>query len=641
MKNRLLCVLVLLCTVPALSCAQHSSTDAAIDTSTTDGEDKINQSSTDDSANFDSEPKQIDSLETDTIEEDEHTTDTVDRDSSTHANDKWDTVTNMDTDMDTATMGTDNGDGSDHLSPDTVATPDTSTDSQTDTVTALDSDADTVFTDTNQTDNSCADITCNHGACENTGDRFKCTCDLGWQGDACDYPVTDCRFHVNVDADTDKADGLSWATAFATIQPAVDAAQIQMADSSSSSCEVWVSKGRYYIFDVDREDHIALAEGVHLHGGFAGNETQLSDRDIPANETIIDGRDMADSTMGVNNLVVPAGNNVISGLTFTKIFFDYRSGSAILAENIELEIKSCRFKEFNASSMLRLRNSIVRIEDSIFSDNDAYASGGAIQATDSDVTIVSCEFRNNTAFSGGGAIYATGFGVNTFTRITVKDSLFENNSSLGQGFGEGGAINLSVMSLTVENSRFVNNTANMGGAIYIDGRGTSDITNTVFSGNQVNREGAIIYIRDDHRLTLNHCSTANNNVTDYYSSVNFPAALYMLFDAEVDIRNSIFWNPSQTEITSEQAPKIEVTYSIVKNGYEGDVVIAEDPQFADDTSNELHLKVTSPAIDAGNSDGSPATDVTGAPRKDVPDVMDSGIGDIPFVDIGAYEYQPL
>jgi parallel beta-helix repeat protein len=67
--------------------------------------------------------------------------------------------------------------------------------------------------------------------------------------------------------------------------------------------------------------------------------------------------------------------------------------------------------------------------------------------------------------------------------------------------------------------------------------------------------------------------------------------------------------------------------------------VAADPGFADPAAYDFHITAGSPAIDAGTSDGAPATDIEGAARFDVPQVTNTGSGACPFTDLGAYEYQ--
>ena len=64
----------------------------------------------------------------------------------------------------------------------------------------------------------------------------------------------------------------------------------------------------------------------------------------------------------------------------------------------------------------------------------------------------------------------------------------------------------------------------------------------------------------------------------------------------------------------------------------------------DPDSKDFHLAAGSPAIDAADNTAVPKgidTDLDGNPRfVDDPDTEDTGFGDPPIVDMGAYEFQP-
>ena len=73
-------------------------------------------------------------------------------------------------------------------------------------------------------------------------------------------PTCPAIVHVTPAGD-DAGDGLSWATAKATVQAGLDAA------SALRGGEVWVAAGTYV-------EHVTLSAWVHLYGGFAGTEAR-------------------------------------------------------------------------------------------------------------------------------------------------------------------------------------------------------------------------------------------------------------------------------------------------------------------------------------------------------------------------------
>ena len=77
---------------------------------------------------------------------------------------------------------------------------------------------------------------------------------------------------------SDSNSGESWDAALKTIVKATEKAQ--------KGDEVWVAEGTYA-----ESKTVVNSKGVALYGGFAGTESQLSQRNISAHPTIIDGED--------------------------------------------------------------------------------------------------------------------------------------------------------------------------------------------------------------------------------------------------------------------------------------------------------------------------------------------------------------
>lgn len=77
----------------------------------------------------------------------------------------------------------------------------------------------------------------------------------------------------------DANNGLSWATAKRTVQAGINTAT----PTSDGGAQVWVKAGVY-------NERIILRSYVHVFGGFAGNETDRSQRNLYANESVLDGQ---------------------------------------------------------------------------------------------------------------------------------------------------------------------------------------------------------------------------------------------------------------------------------------------------------------------------------------------------------------
>ena len=94
-----------------------------------------------------------------------------------------------------------------------------------------------------------------------------------------------------VDADaTGTNDGSAWADAFTDLQDALAAAV--------PGDDIWVAEGIYKpvvppdsanVTDTERDARFQLKNGVGLYGGFAGDETERTERDVQAHSTILSG----------------------------------------------------------------------------------------------------------------------------------------------------------------------------------------------------------------------------------------------------------------------------------------------------------------------------------------------------------------
>ncbi len=89
-------------------------------------------------------------------------------------------------------------------------------------------------------------------------------------------------------------DGSSWAAAFSSLQDALA--------SAGAGDQIWVAAGTYRpdegepVSEGDRSASFVPNSGVRMHGGFAGGESALQDRDILQNATFLSGDLAADDS---------------------------------------------------------------------------------------------------------------------------------------------------------------------------------------------------------------------------------------------------------------------------------------------------------------------------------------------------------
>ena len=102
----------------------------------------------------------------------------------------------------------------------------------------------------------------------------------------CTIAEAQVTYYVKSDGN-DTSNGLSWGTAYATVQKAIE--------SAVSGDEIWVAAGTYIpsayprgtsgLTD-QRDFTFHLRDGVAMYGGFAGTESDLSERIIADNPTV-------------------------------------------------------------------------------------------------------------------------------------------------------------------------------------------------------------------------------------------------------------------------------------------------------------------------------------------------------------------
>ena len=134
-------------------------------------------------------------------------------------------------------------------------------------------------------------------------------------------------------------------------------------------------------------------------------------------------------------------------------------------------------------------------------------NGGAIELLDyASVAIRNSKFIDNSA-QNGGAI--TMFGRDS--KLTVFDSSFIENKTFGLfGVGgSGGAIDMRTGQLNITGSSFESNQAGSGGAIRTGGSGEVRINNTTFSGNSASSLGGVL-MAGWPPTTLTHVTMLNN-----------------------------------------------------------------------------------------------------------------------------------
>lgn len=432
-------------------------------------------------------------------------------------------------------------------------------------------------------------------------------------------------------AATGANDGTSWGNAFTDLQTAIDQADI--------NTEIWVAKGTYYPLQMSgntsRHRTFVLREAIKVYGGFAGNESNLEQRTISENPTVLSG-DIGKSGDTTDNCfrVVTARNIAslyldgftVTGGSKTGHLSDYEGGggSGMILRNVTGKIVNCRFEQ---------NHDLV----------DSYsATGGAVYASGSDIEIRNCEFLKNSTIFGGGALATYN------SEVLINNSLFDSNIASSELYGFGGALYFESSSVIANSSVFSRNKAQQGGAVYIyndHGNRLVDFTNCVFDNNQAKNNGGAIYYSGI--LCIVNCTFSGSMITKptNYLQVACGIESGSNSSAKIYLINSILWdrtiktgNKVEEIITSSSSD--EYRNCVIRDFDSTSIetysnIQISDPLFADTLNGDLSLQSNSSAIDAGSSNTItvqlpynsetytikiPKTDILGRPRDDKPDL---------------------
>jgi CSLREA domain-containing protein/RHS repeat-associated protein len=256
----------------------------------------------------------------------------------------------------------------------------------------------------------------------------------------------------------------------------------------------------------------------------------------------------------------------------------------------------------------------------------------------STVSISNLTIQNgNKSGNTGAGIQASG------TTLTLSHVLLQNNSA--PGGGAGGALYLGGGLLTMTDSAAANNSADQdGGAIYIDSGGSASLTNVTISGNTANRSGAGIYENaSGGTLSLVNVTVSNNLADNDVNNTGDAGGLYRTAGT-VTMKNTLIAG-NLDKSTSTKHPDCYGTIQSqghnligVNNcsftagsgdhiGTSGSPINAQLGLLADNGGATLThaLQSNSPAINAGDNNGCPATDQRGYTRD-------------ASCDMGAFEY---
>ena len=477
--------------------------------------------------------------------------------------------------------------------------------------------------------------------------------------------------------------GANWTDAFTDLQAALAAAGALQA--GGADVQLWVAAGTYRPGGpaAPRSSTFSLADGIALYGGFAGGEASITQRDVAAHPTILDGDLPGDDQPAFVNhfnncyhVVTAAG----VGPTAVLDGFTVRGGYAS---------DSAGGNSFGGG--LDVTGAAPTVARTTFLDNYAQLSGAVIVLGSTGASFTDCSFQANLSQPNrGGAVYVTNGSVARFTGcrflsnqakgfsapcdggamfleggagVTVEDCAFVGNSTsvqaVGHGYSVGGAIANLSDALVLRRCTFAGNSStDSGGGVWNGGDIT--IADCSFSGNHSLSGGGLVNFFSG--ATVEGCSFFGNSAGDGGGMTN------SYTQPQVLVRNCVLWGNTSPGQPTYQAQihnfsgSAQVRHSCVEAIF--DTIPGEDPpdpanfpgctganplftdaNGADDVTgtldDDLSLAPGSPARDAGNNAYVPAgtlSDLVRHPRfRDDPAAPNVGSGTSPLVDMGAFE----
>jgi hypothetical protein len=433
-------------------------------------------------------------------------------------------------------------------------------------------------------------------------------------------------YHVNAGAAAG-GNGLTWGTAFQTVQPAINAASATL-DAQGNPDEVWIAEGVYV---TPNNGGYIINKPLRVYGGFKGTELDHDHRLGTFLKTVLEG-DIGLDGNPLNNALHVVSTTGVTG---------HNAAPGLLIDG------------------LLIQNGYAQ---------GAGVNGAGILSIQTDLDLANCYLRHNygPAALGGGIFftsYVAGVAPASGYRLRIKDSELSDNT----GVDGGGIYGERVRGEVVNTLLYDNRSFPYGGGAYVTKSGTGDrldFTNCVFWANScsVSGLGGGVYVADVGAGTGGNVQIVNCDFSDNSgNSGSDGQAMVISTNSTATIYNSIFyWNGT----TGGGSPKpisgaATIDYSDIEGGWSPGTNINQDPMFANHTLGRLTLLLSSsppsPCLDAADYGRLPQDDMDvdndGVLNEVIPlDCAgqarwvdqstinpDGGTGTFSYLDMGAFE----
>ena len=354
----------------------------------------------------------------------------------------------------------------------------------------------------------------------------------------------------------DNADGLSWETAYKSVQKAIN----DLAAQPGEPGEVWVAAGTYEPTELINGNgtpaSFRMYDGISLYGGFAGTETTKSERERGAsgmpwdftNKTVLQGNTYDDTKTTWN----PTDNKwTLTSNSTHVVWFAPLHGEE-------------DFQNTTVMEGFTIEGGQAKITEALNYEGD---KGAGVYIKGGNAYLINSVIKNNVAPSQGGGIYLKG--------ARVQGCLVYNNSSETKG----GGIYMDNAGLILR-SMITNNAALEGGGVYLDNNSVQAdgnnhpeyqiLSTSVVSNNTSVNNGAVYCNKGgvvlQSTIVNNNTPTPTDNGSDNASQTG---GLYI--DTYAMVVNSVLWNNRinglniQLYAKNATAEKVQYHYSAVAN----------------------------------------------------------------------------
>ncbi len=258
-----------------------------------------------------------------------------------------------------------------------------------------------------------------------------------------------------------------------------------------------------------------------------------------------------------------------------------------------------------------------------------------VTGSGTDASAVLDGFTITGGHANGGSWEDLGAGVNNSSGgPTLRDCTLVDNSAV---LGGGGMYNRTGSTPTLIGCTFLGNeSGTYGGGIHNYDASHPTLINCLLRGNS-SAQGGAIQSHTGCNPTLINCTLVDNTAQEAGGALHS-------FASTTDVANAVLWANTPQPI-HDDGSATTVTFSCIQGGFAGDGNIGElsehNPLFA---GTGHRLLPGSPCIDAANNDAVPPSVTVDLARHwrfvDDPATADTGAGDPPIIDMGAYEYRP-